>query len=118
MTLESHLLYRDENGIGHFYGHAAKSAEVARRCCSGYTRDPCRETVELVRLHDLLPDPQPRWVRRWLARLGPVQLRLIELKRADVRHRPRFWADRLEECTGRELLSRFAGRGQLSIASR
>lgn len=112
----------DENGIGHFYRHAAKSAEVAqallqRLHASGTL---CRETVELVRLHDLLPDPQPRWVRRWLARLGPVQLnRLIELKRADVTAQdPAFWADRLDRIAqSRELLSRLMREeGQLSIA--
>lgn len=78
---------RDAYGIGHFYGHAEKSAAVAseilnRLHSDGETR---RSVVELVRLHDLPLTPEPRLLRRRLACLGPQQLqRLIELQRADA----------------------------------
>ncbi len=77
----------DAQGVGHFYGHAQRSAEIADRLlrglhCDGQTQ---RCAVELVRLHDLPLTPQPHLLRRRLARLGPQQLlRLIALQRADV----------------------------------
>ena len=78
---------RDGEGIGHFYGHAERSAVIADKVlrglhCDGQTQ---RSVVELVRLHDLPLSTEPRLLRRRLARLGPQQLlRLIALQRADV----------------------------------
>ena len=77
----------DAQGVGHFFGHAQRSAEIADRLlrglhCDGETR---RCAVELVRLHGLPLTPQPRLLRRRMARLGtPQLLRLIALQRADV----------------------------------
>ena len=77
----------DAQGVGHFFGHAQRSAEIADRLlrglhCDGETR---RCAVELVRLHGLPLTLQPRLLRRRMARLGPQQLlRLIALQRADV----------------------------------
>ena len=78
---------QDADGVGHFYGHAEKSAQLVQAILQRLHTEGqlCRETVELVRFHDLRPAPETRWVRRRLSRFGPVQLRrLLALARADV----------------------------------
>ena len=76
----------DERG-GHFKGHGEAGFALAgpvldRLRFDGQTR---REILELVRYHDTPPEPTPKSVRRWLARLGPEQTsRLLEAARADA----------------------------------
>lgn len=76
----------DERG-GHFKGHAEAGFALAgpvldRLRFDGRRR---REILELIRFHDTPPEPAPRSVRRWLARLGPEQLsRLLAVARADA----------------------------------
>lgn len=76
----------DERG-GHFKGHAEAGCALAepvldRLRFDGRSR---REILELIRFHDTPPEPTPRSVRRWLARLGPEQTaRLLEAARADA----------------------------------
>lgn len=76
----------DERG-GHFKGHAeaglAPAAAVLDRL--RFDSKSRREILELVRFHDTWPEPTPRSVRRWLARLGQEQTaRLLEVARADT----------------------------------
>ena len=78
---------RDETGCDHFYGHAKKSAELARSRLQEWRAD--RYTVEtvtrLVSLHDAVLPPTQTVVRRWLGRLGEEDFsRLIAVKRADT----------------------------------
>ena len=105
---------RDGEGIGHFYGHAERSAVIADKVlrglhCDGQTQ---RSVVELVRLHDLPLSPELRLLRRRLAHLGPQQLlRLIALQRADVSAQaPALRPERLarldEDVYKRQLLNR------------
>lgn len=61
-----------EDGEGHFYGHAAKSEEMARAILTrlrfdGKTRDA---VLPLVKQHDTLPMPQTRQFRRLRSRYG------------------------------------------------
>lgn len=78
---------QDADGVGHFYGHAARSAEIAhvllrRLHCDSET---LRTVTELVLRHDLPLSADPRLLRRRLAQLGQRQLeRLLALQRADV----------------------------------
>lgn len=77
----------DDRGIGHFYGHPVRSAEMAREIFSRLHAD--RETAEtvctLVRHHDDGAPVTRKTVRRWLGRYGStVLLALLEVKRADT----------------------------------
>ena len=75
-----------ENGIGHFYGHAAVSTEKADAILSrlkldNFTRE---RVVQLIRYHDHVIEPETRLVKRMLGRLTPeVFDQLILVKRAD-----------------------------------
>jgi len=75
----------DENGRGHFYGHAPLGAEMARPRLQALRFDSqtIEQTCDLIRNHfaTLTPDI----VLRWLRRLGEQQLRrLIMVKRGDL----------------------------------
>lgn len=101
----------DERG-GHFKGHAGASAALAegvldRLRFDGKTR---RKILELVRFHDTPPEPTPRSVRRWLARLGRSQTaRLLEVARADaLAHAEWTVGSRLEALDAAEVLLRQA----------
>lgn len=75
-----------EDGEGHFYGHAAKSTEMAGAILARLKLDNhTRETVErLVKYHDHVIEPTPRAVKRMLGKLGTEGFaQLIALKRAD-----------------------------------
>lgn len=79
----------DEAGRGHFYGHAARSADIARDVMSRlrFSDDMRRRIVTLVEHHgDILTDaPSRRTVRRMMASLGTDVFRdLLALRRADI----------------------------------
>ncbi|WP_242832160.1 CCA tRNA nucleotidyltransferase [Oscillibacter sp. 1-3] len=76
----------DEDGVGHFYGHAAASVELAdgmlRRL--KFPNDFRERVVRLVAWHDRDIPRTDRGVGRALRRLGEEELRLLlALKRAD-----------------------------------
>lgn len=76
----------DENGIDHFYGHPAVSAELADRMLRALKFDNrTRErVVTLVKYHDVQIPCQEKSIRRWLNRLGPEAFfQLLAVKRAD-----------------------------------
>ena len=79
----------DEKGVGHFYGHAARSEEIARLIFSDYLRVDRRtedRVLFLVAHHDEHIIPDRRFLRRRLARYGEEPLRqLLALERADIR---------------------------------
>ncbi len=77
----------DEAGVGHFRGHAERSAETAERvlkrlrCSNQLTRD----VTGLRRFHDAGITPTASALRRLLGRLGERQTRrLFQVKRADM----------------------------------
>lgn len=97
---------------GHFKGHGEAGFELAgpvldRLRFDGRRR---REILELVRYHDTPPEPTPKSVRRWLARLGPEQTaRLLEVARADaLAHAAWTVPSRLEKLDAAEALLREA----------
>jgi len=75
-----------ENGIDHFYGHPAVSAQLADRMLralkfDNFTRE---RAVTLVKYHDVQIPLRSQVIRRWLNRLGPETFfQLLEVKRAD-----------------------------------
>ena len=76
----------DDNGIGHFYGHPAISAELATDMLRRlkFDNDTSKQVVELVANHDAELMPRGKTIRRWLNKLGEERFKqLLEVKRAD-----------------------------------
>ena len=98
----------DENGLGHFYGHPARSAQLAdellrRLRCDNETREM---VVRLVDWHDRPIALTEQGVARALRRLGERDLRrLIQVKRADnLAQAPAYWTRQQELDLGEQLL--------------
>lgn len=76
----------DANGIGHFYGHAKRSTELA---CSILTRlrldnQLKSRVLSLIKYHDTPIPLEEKYIKRWLLRLGAEQFfDLLALQRAD-----------------------------------
>ena len=89
----------DAGGVGHFYGHAAKSAQLADAMLARLRAPNAlrEEVTELIRRHDTpLPGIPEANLRRLLRRLGEARLRrLIALQRADnLAQAPEYRAER------------------------
>lgn len=88
------VFFVDENGQGHFYGHAKTSVEVSRQVMRRMKMGPrfTADLLLLVRHHDTVVQPEPKQVKRLLRKLdGRVDLfqALCDLKRADsLAHAP------------------------------
>ena len=80
----------DEAGVGHFYDHAQRGAEMAdgalrRLRCDNDTR---RRVCLLIENHAIQPPQTPRAMRRLLAKVGPDRVRdLVCCWRADCADR-------------------------------
>ncbi len=91
----------DENGIGHFYGHAAVSVPIARGIMQRLTFSNAfmDKVLTLVKRHDDVVPANPKAVKRMLARLGgdtELFAALCDLKRGDARGQsPQFSGDRI-----------------------
>jgi len=76
----------DEEGAGHFYGHAEESTRIAddiltRLRFDNFTKE---RVLTLIQYHDSRIQESDKSVKRWLNRLTPeVLFDLLELKRAD-----------------------------------
>lgn len=98
--LESFTL--DQDGIGHYYGHAEKSAvcaqtQMQRLRFDNFTRD---RVCALIRLHDLPIQPAPQPVKRLLRRLTPeLFFLLLDLQAADAAAQSACGKARLEGLT-------------------
>lgn len=90
----------DEQGVGHFYGHAAKSAEMAENICRRlrFDNETAHKIVTLVRWHDREVLCTPSAVKRALNRLGAENFRnLAEIKRSDNLAQNPAYRGRLQE---------------------
>ena len=77
----------DENGRGHFYGHAKASAQMADEILHRLKSPAAlrEQVVELVGLHMTKFELEKKTVRRWLGKLGPETLNaLLTLQEADM----------------------------------
>lgn len=77
---------RDENGQGHFYGHAHRGAELAEQILRRLKAPAAlrEEVVFLVNNHMMDLTADPRLVRRRMSKYGPERYRrLVLLQRAD-----------------------------------
>lgn len=98
----------DEAGVGHFYGHAKLSEEMAndmlrRLKCGSEFRE---RVVRLVAWHDRDIPRTEKSIRRALRALGEEDLRrLIAVKRADNRGQaPAYWDREVEIAKGEAIL--------------
>ena len=77
----------DENGRGHFYGHAKFSAEIADRVLRRL-KAPTKlreDAVRLIELHMHQFEEDKKVLRRWLSRLGSATMDdLLKLQEADL----------------------------------
>lgn len=76
------------DGVGHFYGHEKRSAELAQAILKRLKFDTrtAERVVTLIRSHMLLTQPTEKAVKRRLNQLGPeVFLQLLDVMRADTR---------------------------------
>ncbi len=84
----------DENGIGHFYGHASVSCRVCRDIMNrlhadNFTKDRlCR----IVKYRDLVFEKDRRLLKRWMNRFGAdIMLEILEIKKADNSSPQAIW---------------------------
>ena len=107
----------DEDGVGHFYGHAKRSEALADAILTRlrYDNDTRKKVCALVREHDLPLEPVTECsIRRVLSKLTPALFfPLLELKRADclahgVPNPQRLASLKQAETVARELLAQEA----------
>lgn len=93
------VFFKDENGVGHFYGHAKVSADMTDKILKRLRFDNnIRKSVhELIYYHDSEILNGNKYIKRWLAKIGEVQLRrLLEVKRSDTNGlAPQFIPERI-----------------------
>lgn len=78
----------DENGIGHFYGHAHSSYAIAQEVLKRlrYSNDIVESVSQLIDCHDVTLTPTKAAVKRLLNKLGEKQLRrLLVLRTHDIK---------------------------------
>ena len=77
----------DENGRGHFYGHAKVSAQIANDILLRLKAPTAlrERVVVLISQHMVKPEPERKFLRRRLSRLGSEVLhQLLTLQEADM----------------------------------
>lgn len=93
--------YTEENGIGHFYGHAKVSVEIAEDILKRYKYDnnTIKNVLELILYHDITFEPIKKFVKKWLNKIGKEQFKkLILLRIADIKaQNPSFIPERLDK---------------------
>lgn len=80
------LCYTVESEIGHFYGHAAISKDIAEKSLRNlrFDNDTVYNVTQLIEAHDRTIEPQKPIIRRCLNKFGLEQfLRLLDVKEAD-----------------------------------
>lgn len=90
----------DQDGVGHFYGHAKESAALADAILTRLRFDHAAKAriVTLVRYHDAPIPPDERRIKRLLAKHGADTVRdLLLLQRADTCGQPPALRTRLAE---------------------
>lgn len=77
----------DEKGIYHFHGHAAYSADIAKKLMKRlkFDNETAGQVYRLVACHSLYPEAEPEGVRKGIYQIGEELFPLfLEVKRADV----------------------------------
>lgn len=79
--------FTDEKGIGHFYGHPERSAEMAKTILRRLKADTktIQDVSFLVKYHDTRPEATRRSIHKYLKKVGINNAkRLIHVRRADL----------------------------------
>lgn len=97
-----HSLTFDQQGIGHFYGHCVKSAEITENILKRLRCDTktIKTVVELVKNHDRIISANSRSVKKAALHLGSEEMTrlLIAVKKCDAYGQsPKLFRQRLEE---------------------
>lgn len=97
-----HSLTFDQQGIGHFYGHCVKSAEITENILKRLRCDTktIKTVVELVKNHDRIISANSRSVKKAALHLGSEEMTrlLIAVKKCDAYGQsPKLLRQRLEE---------------------
>lgn len=77
----------DENSIGHFYGHANISAEIAYKILTNlkFSNEIIEKTIQIIGIHDVVFTPTKAAVKRLLNKIGEEQFRrLLILRKCDI----------------------------------
>lgn len=106
----------DENG-GHFYGHGVPSSDISKEVVERLRFDnrTQRDVVELVLYHDAVIEPTVKTVRRWLNKIGEIQLsRLLDIRMADIlAHAEGTQQSRIDRCDAvREIATEIVAEAQ------
>ena len=93
---------KDENNIGHFYGHAAKGSQITLDILQRLKADSKTQNLvsELVRHHDRIIEPSEKAVKRAVYKTGSHNMfeLLLKLKECDVKAQsPEYISERLEK---------------------
>lgn len=89
----------DAEHIGHFYGHAQQSSDMATNILRRLKYD--NEAIETVKIlvlyHDVDLQPRRKHIKRMMFKIGEDNLRmLLEVKRADIKAQNQKYKNRLE----------------------
>lgn len=110
------LCFSVYDGVGHFYGHQGKSADLAEQILKRlhYSNDFSQLVVTLIRWHSAEFDGTARSVKKWLHKLGESTLRyLFQVQRADVMGKdPNYWYEAREIDQLEQLLEQIIREGQ------
>ncbi len=105
--------FTDENGVGHFYGHAQKSTEITDVILKNlrFDNDFRTSVTTLIKHHDAPIENDEKRIKRLLRNLGEKQFfRLIDFQRADNAAQSEIVFSRRErfdavESTAKQILS-------------
>ena len=102
----------DENGVGHFYGHADKSVEIMDKVLKDlkYSNDIIEEVLTLIKYHDMQISLSNKFIRRMLNKMPKETFeKLLVLKKADILGQAKIDREkRLEEIEKlKEMLANF-----------
>lgn len=91
----------DDNGNGHFYGHAIKSVDITREIFDRLKVDnnTKHQVLTLIKYHDLDLQPTERYVRRLCYKLGDLDMvkKLIFVQRADNHGQAPIHSERIDK---------------------
>ena len=79
--------YTEDDGVGHFYGHADKSVEITEKVLKNlkYSNDIIEEVLTLIKYHDVQISLSNKFIRRMLNKMDENLFNeLLELKKADI----------------------------------
>ena len=94
------LCYTMDGGVGHFYGHAAISRDIAEKSLRElrFDNQTVKLVTQLVEAHDRTIEPRKPVIRRCMNKLGEEQfVRLMDVKEADYAAQEQLYGDRLHK---------------------